>query len=311
MKYIGVPPSNQPFRVFQFRNGGDTSDVIIEVSAGLTRYWVVDENGYLKLFEDTTTLLVDEVDDAFLIDESELPNEVNLTVGVSSEPNPYSVEDLSSLYFTNQDRYATICHPNHPPLTITAYIDGSLRSELFPVERIPMWQYQDIKNPALAATAANWQLTFPAEWFDTHPVFFMTYNNVAAIVGGSILRTVFAANTTTNEDTIKLFLETAASQQGYTIVVTPSVVLGTTPEGIVYNIAITGADAGWVPKAFSWDYRNYSFTTDPFTLTSNPRIQSVEGGDTLAEAAWSYPTWVTNNGIYYQCIESHEAIADT
>lgn len=307
-QYVGVPPSNQPFRIFQFRNGGDISDAIIEISPGLTRYWVVDENGDIQLYQDENTLLVDEVDDAILCDEVD---DYQLTVGVTADANPYSVDDLPDLYFTNQDRYATICHPNHPPLTITAYTDGSLLSGLFPLERIPIWQYNDIKNPAISATSANWQITFPSEWVDTLPVFFMTYNNVAPISGGSILRTVFSKTPSTNIATIKLFLEAAAAQQGYTITVTPTEVTGTIPVGTVYNIAIVGADAGWTPKAFSWEYRNYSFTTDPIALTNNPRIQSVEGGDALAEPAWSYPTWVTHNGNYYQCREPHEAIADT
>ena len=43
MKHVGLPPSNLPFRIFQFRNGGDKSDVLVEISTGLTRYWVVDE----------------------------------------------------------------------------------------------------------------------------------------------------------------------------------------------------------------------------------------------------------------------------
>ena len=101
LRMVGYPPSNQPFRVFQYRNGGDTADAIIEVSAGLIRYWVQDATtGDLELFANESTLLVDEVDDAFLIDEADLPDEVNLTVGVSADSNPYTVEDLDELYFT-------------------------------------------------------------------------------------------------------------------------------------------------------------------------------------------------------------------
>ena len=58
MEFIGIPPSNQPFRIFQFHNGGDTSDLLLEVSQGLTRFWVEDDDGTFHLFEEENVFLI-------------------------------------------------------------------------------------------------------------------------------------------------------------------------------------------------------------------------------------------------------------
>jgi hypothetical protein len=311
MEHIGIPPSNQPFRTFQFRAGGDRSDVTIEVSPGLIRYWVEDEEtGELKLFEDLNTLLVDEVDGAFLVDETD---GAFLAVGVTADSNPYTAEDLPDLYFTNQDRYGVLLHPNHPPYIVSSFVDGSFQTTPFPKERIPQWRYNDIKNPAAGAAQAVWRITFPLDWYTSQPVFFMTYNDVAPVSGGSVLRTVWATSDVTNIVSIETLLTAAAAQQGFA---TAFVATGVGVDTGIFDITITGDNAGWTPKAFNWSYQNYSFTIDPNLLANNPQSQLSTDSDQLAEPAWSYPTMVTNTDFesglehYYQCIEVHEAAAD-
>ena len=68
-QHIGIPPSNQPFRLFQFHRGGDESDILLEVSEGLTRFWVEDTDGTFHLFSEENVFLIDEDDDFELVDE--------------------------------------------------------------------------------------------------------------------------------------------------------------------------------------------------------------------------------------------------
>ncbi|GAG20385.1 unnamed protein product, partial [marine sediment metagenome] len=202
MQYIGLPPSNQPFRIFQFHTGGNESDILIEVSEGLIRFWVEDTDGTFHLFEDLDTLLVDEDDGFFLVDEDD---GFFLAAGVSADDNPYTADELDGLYFTNQANFGIICHTNHPPMYITVFSDGSLLAELMAIEKIPQFTYNDIKNPGLQATAGNWRTIFPEGWKIGQYVYYMTYKGVAAKNTNGTLKTftfdgTTAANNATNMD---------------------------------------------------------------------------------------------------------------
>jgi hypothetical protein len=60
MEFIEYNATQQPSRLFQFRRGGDVSDLLLEVNAGQTRYWLEDENGQIGLLVDNVTILFDE-----------------------------------------------------------------------------------------------------------------------------------------------------------------------------------------------------------------------------------------------------------
>ena len=319
MQYVGLPPSNQPFRIFQFHTGGNESDILIEVSEGLIRYWVEDPDGTFHLFEDLDTLLVDEDDGFFLIDEDD---DFFLAAGVSADDNPYTADELDDLYFTNQANFGIICHANHPPMYITVFSDNSLLAQLLPIEKIPLFTYTDIKNPGLQAAAGNWRIIFPDGWQTNQYVYYMTYKGVTAkATNGALLTRTFTPTVLTNEGDIKAGIEAAASAQGLTITavvtaVPDSEATATTVE-LAYDVAITGAEGGWEPTAVRW-FPYYWNTSDPNLRIESlsPVTQNLGGGDSIEEPAWSYPSTVSNEFPlasgdihYYKVLRQHTSDA--
>lgn len=309
-QHLGAPPSEQEFRIFQFHRGGDESDLLIEVSQGIIRYWVDDEAGTdPHLFVDLNTVLTDEDDGAWLTDEDD---GAILTLGTVTGENPYTVDELDSLYFTNQDKYGILYHDNHPPLYITIERDGTISAELFPLERIPLYAYQDTNNPGYVATTADWTITFPASWADNPFIYYVTYNGVQGInaTGVPISYAYDTATPATNETNIQAMLDAAAARQGMSPTFVVSNVAGTQ----TYTVNVTGDDSGWVVgcKSAYWSY--YGTFWLPYDITDvnpQPIVQPADSGDATEEPAWSYPTYVTNGGNYYQCRVVHTSAASS
>ena len=325
MEYIGIPPSNQPFRIFQFHRGGDVSDILIEVSSGLIRFWVEDPDGTFHLFEDLNTLLVDEDDDFFLTDEDD---GFFLAVGISADDAPYDVDELDQIYFTNQANFGILCHPSHPPIYITIFTDGSLLAQQLPIEKIPLFTYNDIKNPGFQAGEGNWRIIFPDGWGTAQYVYYMTYKGVTAKATNSALLTVVFGQDAVvdNAPNIKAGIEAAAFVQGIivTAIVTPVVGSEATVGGVelAYDINITGDEGGWEPTAvrlFPYYWGSFDPTLLIETLspvTQNRSGDDLIGGDSIEEDAWSYPGMITieepaasGTFVYYQVKRSHTAAA--
>jgi hypothetical protein len=309
LQYIGPAPSNQPFRLFQFHRGGDKSDILIEVSEGLIRYWIDDAaSGMPYLAVDLFTLLSDEDDGELLTDEDD--GEF-LSVGVMLGTNPYSLEDLEGLYFTNQDKYGVLCHPNHPPLYITIERTGAITATLIPQERIPPFAYSDAYSPSLASEVGNWIITFPATWADKSYLYFMTYNGIQANIEVTGMGISYAFNATpdTNRANIQAGLIAAATRQGLTT--TFAVTVGS--DAFTYVVAVSGADSGYVvdTKIGYWPYYVQGITNQVIA-TDPPVTQPVtEGSDATEEPAWSYPCYVLHNDVYYRCIAVHKSETDS
>ena len=312
MQFIGIPPSNQPFRVFQFRNGGDDSDILLEVSQGLTRFWGEDEDGTFHLFEEDNVFLTDEDDDFFLIDEDD---GVLLTAGVLASSNPYSLADLDTLYFTNQANLGVLCHTSHPPQIMTLFFDNSLLSVDFAKSDIPLYTYRDIRNPGLGATSGDWRINFPSTWLVGQYAYYVTYNGVVAKnVNGSLLTFTFDGTTASNNsDNIDLGLTEAALAQGLTTTFS-TVAVGT--DGVTYDTTVSGEQGGW-EITLVWNFNFYfgNFAPLEFFEGNSPIVQNLNSSfDTIEEPAWSYPAVVINevpaaSGIfhYFQVLITHVA----
>jgi hypothetical protein len=300
-EYIGNALANQPFRIFTFRRGGDESDILIEVAEGNIRYWE-DVEGHPKLIVDLTTLLFDE-DSAdpdnpdFLIDEND---GYFLTLGTIIDSNPYSLDELEGLYFTNQGKYGILCSENHPTFYITSRADGTILTEQLALERIPRFIYNDVNSPRLVSQQAEWRVSFPQSWTQNQFVYYATYNGVVNDKSYSY----DPSNAQTQIDGLTEALTEAAARQGYT-----SVVFTVTSSSITtYDIDVAGADSGWDVVVIP-EYGNV-FIPIALPPISQP-IEAVEN-DEVREPAWSYPTMVFQpiDSHYYQCTRTHRPSAD-
>ena len=297
-QFISSGISNEPFRIFQFRRGGDVSDILLEVSAGHIRYWR-DTDGEPELLADLITILTNEDSGDFLTDES---NGNFLTLGTLVDPNPYSVEDLDDLYFTNQDRFGIICHGRHPTMYITSYANDIIRAELIAKERIPVYAYPDLDAPNSAASAASWLINFPEQWLSTPLMYFMIYNGVTAKADNVSVYELFdRENAAINVANIEYMLNVAAAAQGYTgITFTVANVVGSI---LTYSVAVAGENSGQavgIGRVGPWFWGSMTYPGDPLVQASNDA-----GTSPLEELAWSYPGMVLHNGIYYQCLQVH------
>ena len=116
-------------RIFQFHKGGETSDMLVEVSAGY---------GLVHFYIDG----VEQVD----------------TVA-----HNYTLAQLEDLYFTNQEKMAIICHAAHPPLYIEIALDGSISGSYLKSNLVPLADYQDENSPTAKTTGDS---EYVADWIN-------------------------------------------------------------------------------------------------------------------------------------------------
>ncbi len=229
-------------------------------------------------------MLIDEADGEFL------------AVGTVVTINPYTTEELDSVYFTNQDKYGILAQGNHPPLYITIRKDGSVISELIDDYRIPDYNYKDVNSPALALGDAFWTLNFPASWKDYAFRYYMLYDGVVASYDVSY--TFDGTTPQNNADNIKLNLDNCAIVAGLDATFTVTLAAG---GGLSYDIAVTGADSG--RKVECRPIGSSSF----IPIQVSPLVQE-NNNEGASESAWSYPTYVlASNGRYYKCILTHQS----
>ena len=291
MQYISDGINNAPFRVMQFKRGGDESDILVEVAEGSIRYWL-DVDGTPVPIEDNNTFLVDEDDGFYLVDEDD---GAFLTLGQVISPNPYEAEDIPNLYFTNQGTYGIICSERHPPMYITSRADGTILADLFPLVRIPKFIYNDVNSPRISTYEADWRVTFPESWTSYQLYYYVLYHDVAADV-----QYAYSTVDETNRANLEAGLEAAAAKQGYTT----TFVVTAVGDGLSYDIAVDGDDAGWEAKVVPV----YGNVWVPIGLA--PISQAVSS-ESNTEPAWSYPLYVYQpaDTHYYQCIRTHVAEA--
>ena len=297
-QYIKDAVANQPFRVFQFRRGGDQSDILLEVAEGTIRYWW-DIDGVIQPIVDLTTLLTDEdtgPPQDFLVDETG----AFLSLGQITSANPYEGEDMDTLYFTNQDTYGIICTQRHPPLYITTRADGSIIAELLAKYRIPIFTYNDLNSPRVSAFEADWRVTFPESWSAYQLYYHVTYKDVLATGTYAFDPT----DGTVQKASIEAALANSAAKQGFTTTFVVTVIDAATPY-LTYDIAVDGDNSGWDVTIFPV----YGNVWVPISLA--PISQAVVGES--GEPAWSYPGMVfqPDDDHYYQCIQTHVSDADS
>jgi hypothetical protein len=172
-----------------------------------------------------------------------------------------------------------------------------LVTELLPQERIPEWAYNDRNSPSLIATAGSWRTNFPESWKTTPWSYWCFYNGVTS----GVYLTFDKGTASTNATNIDAQLTAAAAKQGFTTTFTTTPLAG---DVLTYDTVVGSDNAGFEVKIvplYGWQ-----FVPGPLP----PITQPTAGGDSVTEPAWSYPTWVLHNGVYYKCRRTHLSAAD-
>jgi hypothetical protein len=274
LEHIKITSEN---RIFQFHQGGNESDIIVEILP-------------------TTTYQAGQI--AFYTDSSIDP--IATITGHS-----YTSEQLDALYFTNQEHYGVITHESHPPLILEYKRDGTFTATYLPSASISNFEFRDANSPAASETTdIDYTLSFTngdvKNWREGRGWNFK-YNEVFAAKGDGSPKDY---EYTTNTADMELRLENALSRipelqgAGTTYSATHT---GGTPSAnpgdvvAIYVINITGENSGRVMEVTPANAE-----ADRYVTITN----SVDEED-IVEPAWSFPTVVLSGSNYYQCIKTH------
>jgi hypothetical protein len=291
-QYIGDPFVQEAFRLFQFHRGGTLSDVLIEVTAGMFRYWT-DDALFVQPAEVTLT---DEADGEILTDEDDGIVLVDAPPTVL-DTNPYLLSELEGLYFTNQESLGVTVHNNHAPFYTTLELDGSISASALPFNKIPLTRYNDIKSPVNITGNTVYTITFPASWAQGN-LYTIRYDGILPTgdLGGEpfVIEQQWhdvASEESVNENAIELLLRSNPRlSEGATIVATHT-------GGETYDVTITGVNAG------------RPMTVEPRSGQDNSVNITTTGLNNVGnEPAWSFPYVVehpADSDTYYQCTVPH------
>lgn len=240
-------------RIFQYHNGGDESDLIVDVTFGFTPYVRFRRDGVL--LPDTPT-------------------------------HQFQYDNRENLYFTNRADNAVITEQTRPPYIIKQDYQGNITGKHIDFNQIPYVLYNDDKSPSRleTGTPSTWTMTFSTvsgTWRNADP-YWIRYGPGAE--DNEPMDTYWFDTVQDNIDTIIFTLR----QNKY---LAPSYVdiQVTSPDNLVFTITISGgADrysmrAGYTYKEGSETSRNVSIVdnfnplmTDkepawsyPFTLSHN------------------------------------------
>lgn len=210
MKFIGEPDSNAAFRTLQFKQGGNASDIIFELTAGNLQFWQ---------------------DDALLAD---------------SYTMQYAQDELEAVQFTNEEHTGILVHGDYQPEYFA--LDGvSIENTRLPFSKVPWISYEDSKSPGNdAGISATYALTFTNgasdSWSEGNR-YYVHYGNQTAHTGFPEplpLAVQYSATTATNEARIL----NALRQMFYLNDASTHTITVNWDSGTTYDIVITGPYAG-------------------------------------------------------------------
>ena len=261
---------NMNERIFQYHNGGDTSDMVVHITAG----------------DSLIRFLIDGVVHADTISHN------------------YLEADLPDLYFTNQEYMAVILHKDHPPLYIEIALDGSISGAEFPSNLVPLIDYDDANSPTATTTG---DATYSIDWHDGTDTtwnpsrkWIMRYDGVWVTGNaGNVKEYEFSSTASLLATRVDEALHLLVSLSGVETII--SVVPGnpgTSPPSTPWTlieVTITGAGGGKLLEILPANPNADRYTT----ITAN--IDAID----VIEPAWSFPTYVLEGSNYYQCILAH------
>lgn len=256
-------------RLFQFHQGGDRSDVVIEVvPTSLTN----PGSGEVRLYEISDGR---DLTAPFLtFDNLLIPD---------WEPD-YTIESfLEQFYLTNTERQAALCHPWIPPYIIKSDFNAEYVGAHITEDQIPEVRYLDEKSPAAAAVRATYLLEF-AGW-EAGDRFAVIYGDDIANSGaedGSFFFPIWSPSMAANANIIRNALKATIyllSRQS-DVTVEHAGTLGNGNEQ--FDVTITGKNAG------------LGLAIESRTNKAPAEVIQDQISTDILEPAWSFPFVVSN-----------------
>jgi hypothetical protein len=203
----------------------------------------------------------------------------------------YLQAELEDLWFTNQEKTAVILHQSHPPLYVEILIDNTISSEVLLAANIPLHDFEDAKSPIASLTASD---TYTCQWVDGTDVIWddrnwtFRYNEVfATTTSGEIKAFEYYITPSKQIAEINKALALIPALQ------TAGTVYSVLPiDANTYEITITGPNAG----------KNLQITPTNLRFDHHVVVTNTMEETETSEPAWSFPTYVLEGGVYYQCI---------
>jgi len=261
-EYIETTNEN---RKFQFKRGGNESDIIIEILPTSTY-----GNGNIHFHGDATVSIAD------------------LTAVHS-----YASNELDDLYFTNQENTAVIVHKDHPPLYLELE-NSTFTAVEFPIAMVPNADYKDKKSPQASITISNdYSLDFvngASTTWNPSRKWVLKYDGVFATGGqGNPKEYDFSSTASTLATRVADALGRIGALSGAVI----SVVAGAAgTDFTLIDVTITGPGAGLLLELESANTQADRHVDVTATIDETA----------VLEGAWSFPTYVFSSPNYYQCI---------
>lgn len=209
-QFIGEPLDNTNIpRLFSIVNGGDISDVLVEMNAGTTRYWQDD-----TLVQDATP--------------ADLTN-----------ANPYSQADLDLVRSDSQEKVIVTTHPEHPPQFVTVNPGDGALARPIPFVLVPTQRFNDLKSTSTVSRTVVYDITFTSGW-SNNDEFWFEYDGVINQSGGlEPLEIDYQFKTNTAQ--MVTVLEACAADNP---ILSQSVVSVVFVSGTTYQMTVTGETAG-------------------------------------------------------------------
>ena len=270
-RFIGEPLNvSQAVHLHTHHNGGDISDLLVEMSEGKTRFWIDDE-----LAEDSTSTVI-EID------------------------NPYTQAELADVQFSNEELVEVTVHPDHPPQFTTLRTFDDIATGPIPFDKVPRQRFNDVKSTISVESDSGYTLEFNGGWIDGDK-FTFEYDgwvNTLNIVGDPI---IVQYPYSSDSAALLATLELAVSQN---VVLTSATVLVVDEPGAdVFSIAISGTTAGRVMRL---ELIGTLGTGQVVDINIGSEVEINVG----LEPAWSDAFVLLHSGVYYECVVAHQAEAD-
>jgi hypothetical protein len=260
-------------RIFQFHQGGNESDIIIEIIP-TTGY----QTGVINFHTDSSISPI-----------------------ASITGHSYTTAQLDALYFTNQERYGVITHEDHPPLMIEYKRDGTFTASYLPSSSFPNFEFRDADSPAASGTTdIDYTCSFTdgdiATWQPSRN-FVVRYNNVYANGNaGNPYEYEYSSDTSKVilrlTDALSRIPELQGAGTSYLVTYVGA---GSSPVIAIYNINITGENSGRILEILPANAEADRYVS----------IENSRDAEDIVEPAWSFPTVVLSSNNYYQCIKTH------
>ena len=211
------------------------------------------------------------------------------TTSYTTLTNVHSYTNLEELQFVNQERYGILVHPDFPPRYLEI-VNGQFTTIEISAANVPEYDFKDANSPAAAVNLSEtYTLTWSPAWENTEKKWYLVYDGVRMT---NPTEREYSIDAEGMEGKLNRALQSISALNQ-----DPETSYATTWIGaFVMTINISGPGSGKELEIL----RTNPLDVDTYVTVTR---EELDGGS--FEKAWSYPTYVLHNSIYYQCVMPH------